>query len=86
MVNQNPLILYERLGGVAVANHDRVVEHVDFQLRTRRQVKLVTDRFGNDDPPRTVDGGFHTSMVCAVRLESNEMPPGARWFKGMSRR
>ena len=71
---------------VAVANHDRVGEHVTFQFRTRRQVELVANRLGNNDPPLTVDDGFHTSMVCAVRLESNEMPPGARWFKGMSRR
>jgi len=71
---------------VAVANHDRVAERVDLQLGTRRRVKLVANRFGNDDPTRTVDGRFYTSMVCDVRLESNEMPPGARWFKGMSRR
>jgi hypothetical protein len=47
-------------------NHDRVFEHVDLQLGTRRQVKLVADRLGNDDPARTVNGSFHAIMVFAM--------------------
>jgi hypothetical protein len=68
VVNQDALLLDQRLRGVAVANHDRVVEHVNLQLRTRRQVKLVTDRFGNDDPTRTVNGSLHATMVAAMPL------------------
>jgi len=66
VVNQDALLLDQRLRGVAMANHDRIVEDIDLQLRTRRQVKLVTDRFGNDDPARTVNGSFHTIMVFAM--------------------
>ena len=52
-------------------NHDRVFEHVDLQLGTRRQVKLVADRLGNDDSARTVNGSFHAIMVGAVPLKDN---------------
>ena len=34
-------------------------------------MKLLTDRFGNDDPARTVNGSFHTIMVAAVPLQGN---------------
>jgi hypothetical protein len=66
VVNQDAVLLDQRLRGVAMANHDRIVEHVDLQLRTRRQVKLVADRLGNDDPTRTVNGSFHAIMVTAM--------------------
>jgi hypothetical protein len=32
VVNQDALLLDQRLRGVAVANHDRVVEHVNLEL------------------------------------------------------
>jgi hypothetical protein len=58
-------------------------------------IPLVANRFRDDDPPRTIDGGFHTIMVFAAPLESNEMPPWLRAAdqgfqeeipRGMSRR
>jgi hypothetical protein len=51
------------LRDIAMANHDRVVEHVNLELRPRGQVELVANRFWDDDPPRTIDGSFHARTV-----------------------
>jgi len=66
VVNQNPLPLDQRLGSIAMANHDRVVENVKLQFRTRREVKLFAYRFWDDDPARTVNGSLHAIMVSAM--------------------
>ena len=71
VVNQDALLLDQRLRGIAMPNHNRVVEDIDLQLGTRRQVKLVTDHFGNDDPTRTINGCLHSIMVTAMPLKGN---------------
>lgn len=38
-----------------------VADEFDLDLHTRLQRQPITDRLGNDDPPRAIDGSFHAA-------------------------
>jgi hypothetical protein len=61
-----------------VHNPDRtrpaVADEFDLDLRTRRQRQPITDRLGNDDPPRAIDGSFHGVMALLCHRDLVAVP------------